>query len=198
MDATVQKVVDELFRAAERHDAGRADRLDRWRVLDPDAGRFLWFQVQAVGARAIVEVGTSRGVSTLWLADAARATGGSVLSLDTDAAAQDDARRSLTAAGLADHVTFRVEDGGAALADLPDGAVDLLFLDAERTEYPAWWPHPVRVLRPGGVLVADNALSHPDEIEPLRRLVEQDPRLTTTTIGVGKGELLALRRRDTR
>ena len=77
---------------------------------------------------------------------------------------------------------------------MSDGAVDLLFLDAERTEYPSWWPHPVRVLRAGGVLVADNALSHPEEIAPVRALLEDDPRLTVTTITVGKGELVALRR----
>jgi predicted O-methyltransferase YrrM len=194
VDATVQKAIDELGEAAEQHDATKADRLDRWRVLEPDAGRFLWFLTQSVGARSIVEVGTSRGVSTLWLADAARGTGGRVLSLDTDGAAQDAARRTVAAAGLADHVTFRVQDGGAALADLDDGSVDLLFLDAERTEYPKWWPHPLRVLRNGGVLVADNALSHPQEIAPLRDLLERDPRLVTTTISVGKGELVALRR----
>ena len=193
MDATVQKALDDLARAAERHDAVQQDRLDRWRVLEPDAGRFLWFLAQALGARTIVEVGTSRGVSTLWLADAARGTGGGVLSLDTDAAAQDDAGRTLAAAGLAGHVTLRVQDGGAALAALPDESVDLLFLDAERVEYPAWWPHPVRVLREGGVLVADNAVSHPEEIAPLRALLEGDARLVTTTIPVGKGELVALR-----
>ena len=97
-----------------------------------------------------------------------------MLSIDTDAAAQEHARRSVTAAGLADHVDFRAEDGGAALAGLADGAVDLLFLDAERTEYPSWWPHPVRVLRAGGVLVVDNALSHPAEIAPVRELLERD------------------------
>ena len=193
MDATVQNIVDELVAAAERHDATKANRLDRWRVLEPDAGRFLWFLTQAVGARTIVEVGTSRGVSTLYLADAARGTGGRVVSLDTDATAQEHARRSLTAAGLADHVTLRSQDGGAALAGMPDGSVDLLFLDAERTEYAVWWPHPARVLRVGGVLVADNALSHPEEIAPLRTLIAQEPGLTTTTIAIGKGELLALR-----
>jgi predicted O-methyltransferase YrrM len=194
MDPTVRRTIDELGEAARRHDATKQDRLDRWRVLEPDAGRFLWFLAQAVGARSIVEVGTSRGVSTLWLADAARAAGGHVLSLDVDAAAQDDARRSTAEAGLAAHVTFRVQDAGAALARIADGDVDLLFLDAERTEYPSWWPHPVRVLRPGGVLVADNALSHPGEIAPLRDLLEQDPAMTTATIEVGKGELVALRR----
>jgi predicted O-methyltransferase YrrM len=194
MDAVVQRTLDELVLAARRHDATTQNRLERWRVLEPDAGRFLWFLTQAVGARAIVEVGTSRGVSTLWLADAARSTGGHVLSLDVDAVAQDHARGALRRAGLAEQVTFRVEDGGVALAGLADGEVDLLFLDAERTEYPAWWPHPARVLRPGGVLVADNALSHPAEIAPLRDLVERDARLATTLIGVGKGELVALRR----
>ena len=59
----------------------------------------------------------------------------------------------MTEAGLAGQVDFRVADGGVTLAGLPDGGVDLLFLDAERTEYPSWWPHPVRVLRAGGVLV---------------------------------------------
>jgi predicted O-methyltransferase YrrM len=193
MDERVGAAIDALFAAAERHDATKADRLERWRVLEPDAGRLLWFLAQAVQARAIVEVGTSRGVSTLWLADAARSTGGQVLSLDTDAAAQDEARRNVTEAGLGGYVEFRIADGGAALAELPDGAVDLLFLDAERTEYPAWWPHPARVLRTGGVLVADNALSHPAEIAPLRDLIEAEPGLVSTTIGVGKGELVALR-----
>jgi predicted O-methyltransferase YrrM len=193
MDERVGAAIDALFAAAERHDATKVDRLERWRVLEPDAGRLLWFLTQAVQARAIVEIGTSRGVSTLWLADAARGTGGLVLSLDTDAAAQDEARRSVAEAGLAEYVEFRVADGGAALAELADGAVDLLFLDAERTEYPAWWPHPARVLRPGGVLVADNALSHPAEMAPLRDLIEAEPGLVSTTIGVGKGELVALR-----
>ena len=193
MDAVVQRVIDDVVVAAERHDATKENRLDRWRVLEPDAGRFLWFLTQAVGARSIVEIGTSRGVSTLWLADAARSTGGHILSIDLDEAAQQDARRNVIEAGLADHVTFRIEDGGTALADLPDGSVDLLFLDAERTEYPSWWPHPVRVLRVGGVLVVDNALSHPAEIAPVRDLLERDERLAVTTIAVGKGELVALR-----
>ncbi|MEV4177508.1 class I SAM-dependent methyltransferase [Nonomuraea sp. NPDC049709] len=194
MDATVRKIIQDLNEAAARHDAAQQDRLDRWRVLEPDAGEFLWFLAQSIDARTIVEIGTSRGVSTLWLADAARAAGGHVLSLDTDAQAQAHARRTTAEAGLADHVEFRVADGGAVLADLPDGAVDLLFLDAERPEYPSWWPHPYRVLRRGGILVADNALSHPEEIAPLHDLLRQEPGLTVSTINVGKGELVALRR----
>jgi predicted O-methyltransferase YrrM len=192
VDDAVQAVIGRVSDAAARHDATQEDRLDRWRVLEPDAARFLWFLTQAVGARNIVEIGTSRGVSTLWLADAARATGGRVISFDTDEAAQQDAAASLAAAGLAGHVELRLADGGTGLAALGDGEVDLLFLDAERTEYPSWWPHPVRVLRPGGVLVADNALSHPDEIAPLHDLLRRDLS-AVTTIPIGKGELVARR-----
>lgn len=192
MDSAVRAVIDRVTDAAARHDATQADRLDRWRVLEPDAGRFVWFLAQAMGARRIVEVGTSRGVSTLWLADAARATGGRVTSFDTDAAAQRDAAANLAEAGLAGHADLRLADGGAGLAALGDGEVDLLFLDAERTEYPSWWPHPARVLRAGGVLVADNALSHPDEIAPLGELLRAE--LTSVeTIPIGKGELVARR-----
>jgi predicted O-methyltransferase YrrM len=193
MDDVVQAVIDRVTEAAAAHDATQADRLDRWRVLEPDAGRFVWYLAQVVGARTIVEIGTSRGASTLWLADAARATGGRVLSYDTDPDAQRDALASLTDAGLAEHVELRLGDGGTGLSSLGDGEVDLLFLDAERTEYPSWWPHPVRVLRSGGVLVADNALSHPDEIAPLRELLLRD-LTAVTTLAVGKGELVALRR----
>jgi predicted O-methyltransferase YrrM len=193
MDERVRAVVDDLMAAAERHDAGIEDRLLRWRVLEERAGQFLAVLVRATRATAIVEVGTSRGVSTLWLADAARATGGRVVSLDPDTVAQQAAAENLARAGLADLVTFQPVDGGSYLAGLPDDSVDLLFLDAERTEYPGWWPHPLRVLRPGGLIVADNATSHPDEIAPFAALLAAAPGVTTTIATVGKGELLAVR-----
>ncbi|MGI5132084.1 O-methyltransferase [Pseudonocardia sp. CA-107938] len=193
MDTRVRAVLDEVATAAAQHDAGIADRLLRWRVLEEDAGQLLAVLVRATGAHEVVEVGTSRGVSTLWLADAVRATGGRVVSLDPDAAAQAAAAENVARAGLADHVTFTAVDGGSYLARMPDAAIDLLFLDAERTEYPGWWPHPLRVLRPGGLLVADNATSHPDEIAPFAALLRAEPGVTTTIATVGKGELIAVR-----
>ncbi|RZT86606.1 putative O-methyltransferase YrrM [Pseudonocardia sediminis] len=195
MDETVTAVIDDVVARAAAHDADEPDRLRRWRVLEPDAGRLLWFLVQSSGARDVVEIGTSHGVSTLWLADAVRSTGGHLSSVDADPDVQDAALANLVRAGLDAHVTFGTGDGGAALAGLDEQSVDLLFLDAERTEYPGWWPHPVRVLRPGGVLVVDNAFSHADEVAPLAALIDEHPGLTSTTVAVGKGELLALRSR---
>ncbi|MFL6073068.1 MAG: O-methyltransferase, partial [Mycobacteriales bacterium] len=83
-------------------------------------------------------------------------------------------------------------DAGEYLAGLPDGAVDVLFLDAERTEYLGWWPHPLRVLRPGGLLAMDNVLSHADEVADVRALLEADPTVASTVVDIGKGELLAV------
>lgn len=191
----MRAVIDELVARAEEHDSAEADRLRRWRALEEPAGRFLGVLVRAAHVREVVEIGTSRGISTLWLAEAVRTTGGSVVSVDTDAEAQQHAGQSLVQAGLSAQVTLKEADGGEYLAGLPDASVDLLFLDAERTEYLQWWPHPLRALRPGGILVADNAMSHPDEIAPLAAELERSSELTTTTLEIGKGELVAVRHR---
>lgn len=151
--------------------------------------------MRAANVRDVVEIGTSRGVSTLWLAEAVSTTGGQMVSVDTDADAQQHAAHSLAQAGLSDWVRLTEADGGEYLAGLPDASVDLLFLDAERTEYLGWWPHQARVLRPGGILVADNATSHPDEIAPLAAELDRSSELTTTTLEIGKGELVAIRHR---
>ena len=192
MDQRFLDVVDDLARRAAEHDAAEPDRLRRYRILDREAGQLLRTLALAIRARSIVEIGTSVGMSALWLADATRRTGGHVTSYDTDPEAARTAAANLTRAGLADNVTFTTADGGQALSALPDASVDLLFLDAERTEYPAWWPHPIRVLHPGAALVIDNATSHPEELAPFRALLEATETLDTTLIDIGKGELISL------
>ncbi len=154
--------------------------------------------MRAIGARRVVEIGTANGYSTIWLADAVGETGECVVSVDT--AANAEARINLARAdarqpGLVKRVELRREDGGAYLALLPDHSIDLLFLDAERVEYPGWWPHPVRVLRPAGVLAIDNVLSHGDEVAPfLALLTHETAILVGITVAVGKGLHLAWRR----
>ena len=185
-------MLERLLADAEAHDAAEPDRLRRWRVLEPDAGSLLGFLARLTAARDVAEIGTSQGASTLVLAEALDTTGGHLTSVDTGP--QDDARDRIARAGLAGRVTFLAGDGGALLAEWPDASLDLLFLDAERTEYPSWWPHPLRVLRPGGLLAVDNALSHPGEVAPLAALLDAEPGVHTVTVPVGKGELLAFRR----
>jgi predicted O-methyltransferase YrrM len=195
MNQRLSKFLEDLYTGGLAHDAAQPNRLLKRRNLEPDTAGLLSLIVRIAGARTVVEIGTSNGCSTIWLADAVGDTGGRIVSLDT--ASTDGARTNLALAdtaqpGLAARVELRQEDGGAYLARLADGSVDLLFLDAERVEYPNWWPHPARVLRRGGVLVIDNVLSHADEVAAFLKLL--DGEFVGTTVAVGKGLHLAARR----
>jgi len=95
--------------------------------------------------------------------------------------------------GLAGQITLVHEDAGRVLQRSADGAFDLVFLDSERPEYPGWWPDLKRVLRPGGLLVVDNATSHQAEMAPFVALVAADPSFATSLVPVGNGEFLAVK-----
>jgi predicted O-methyltransferase YrrM len=182
--------LDELYADGVAHDAAQPDRLLKHRNLEPASAELLSLIVRIACARRVVEVGTANGYSTVWLADAVGDTDGHLVTVDT--ASHDEARTNLARAdtlqaGLLGRVEFRHEDGGSYLARLPDGSVDLLFLDAERVEYPSWWPHPVRVLHPGAVLAIDNVLSHADEVAPFLTLLAREQALVRSTLAVGKG-----------
>jgi len=200
MNQGLSRLLGDLYAEGVAHDAAQPGRLLKRRNLEPATAELLSLIVRIAGARRVVEIGTANGYSTVWLADAVGDTGGHVVSLDT--ATNDEARANLARAdaaqpGLADRVDLRQEDGGAYLARLADSSLDLLFLDAERVEYPSWWPHPVRTLHPGAVLAIDNVLSHAEEVAPFLTLLAREPALVTATIAVGKGLHLAWHRGTT-
>ncbi|MBV9802119.1 MAG: class I SAM-dependent methyltransferase, partial [Solirubrobacterales bacterium] len=169
-----------------------ADRLDRYRNVEPDTAELLGVLIRAVGARRILELGTSNGYSTIWLADAAQSTGGHVLSIELDPQRTEQARANLAAAELEDRVELRTEDAGVVLAGGADGAWEFVFLDAERPAYPGYLPDLLRTLAPRGVLAIDNVRSHAHELVEFTALIEREPRLTQTVVPVGAGLRLAV------
>ena len=84
-------------------------------------------------------------------------------------------------------------NAGRFLARGEDAAWDLIFLDAERPSYPGYWPDLVRVLAPSGLLIVDNAVSHADEMAPLRELVRAEPSLSESLVPIGAGLLFAVK-----
>jgi len=94
---------------------------------------------------------------------------------------------------LASSISQVQDDAGRLLERFPDGVFDLIFLDSERPEYSGWWTHLRRVLRPGGLLVVDNATSHPSEVAPFVAQVKADAEFITSLVPVGNGEFLAVR-----
>jgi len=192
VNAERRAIADDVLAAARAHDAAQSDRLARFRNVEPETAELLGVLVRATRARRVLELGTSNGYSTIWLADAAEATGGALTSVEIDPARTALARANLARAGLtAELVTG---DAGETLRTSGDGAWDVVFLDAERPAYAGYWPELLRVLRPdGGLLAIDNVLSHAAEVAEVTALIAAEPAVTTVLIPIGAGVRLVVR-----
>ena len=87
----------------------------------------------------------------------------------------------------------RIDDAGAVLADSPDAAWQMVFLDAERPHYVGYWPDLDRVLAPGALLAVDNCTSHAEEVAEFRALIDADARYESVPVPVGAGVLLVVK-----
>ncbi|MFT3866393.1 MAG: class I SAM-dependent methyltransferase [Solirubrobacterales bacterium] len=193
MDADLESLLDGLYRDGVEFDAAKADRTERRRNLEPDSARLLHLLVLTTGARRLLELGTSNGYSTLWLADAVRSNGGAMVSVDVDDDRLAEARENVGRAGLGGTVELRLEDAADALRAGAAASWDMVFLDAERPAYPTYWSDLVRALRPAGLLAVDNVLSHADEVADFRTLVGADRRVAEALVPTGAGVLLITR-----
>jgi len=178
-------------------------------AVGPDAGKFLQMLVALAGGRLVVEVGTLAGYSTIWLARGL-AQGGRIVSIDVSDKHLDVARREAAAAGVAERTSFRHGRAGdimpKLLAELGAGSCDLILFDAQRSEYPALLPSAKQLLRPRGLLVADNALDArrwtpdpappgepPDDMDTFNRLLAADKAFSSMIVPLGNGLLVAVR-----
>ena len=193
MSSPLDSLMAELEHFGKANDSSTTERPRRMLNITRDTGSFLAVLVVATLARRVLEIGTSNGYSTLWLASAARAIGGSVTTVELAEYKAGLASTNFARAGLASFISLVHDDAGRVLDRSADGAFDLIFLDSERPEYPGWWPNLKRVLRPGGLLVVDNATSHPEQMAPFMALVNADADFTTSLVPVGNGEFLAVR-----
>ena len=193
MNAARRAFLDELYAHGREHDASREDRLERLRNVEPETAELLGVLVRALGARRVLEIGTSNGYSTIWLADAVQTTGGAVLSLEIEPERTEQALANLNRAGVKGAAELRTQDAGEALPGYEDASWDLIFLDAERPAYVDYWPELLRVLVPRGLLVVDNALSHAKELVDFSELVYGTDGVTSTLLTVGAGVLLIVK-----
>ena len=193
MTEPLAALLAELEQFGRDNDAVTTDRPRRMLNITRDTGEFLCVLVKATNARRILEIGTSNGYSTLWLALAARATGGSVTTVEASEFKLGLASANFARSGLAPFISTLQDEAGGVLRRSSDGSFDLVFLDSERPQYPGLWPDLKRVLRPGGLLVVDNALSHPQEMAPFVALVKADRGFATSLVPVGNGEILAVK-----
>lgn len=120
-------------------------------------GRLLQLVVQLAGARSIVDIGTFTGYSALAMAEALP-PGGRVLTIDHDPEHAGIARDFFNRSPEKDRIDLRLGDALDILESLPDGQTDLVFIDADKRDYIAYYEESMRILRNGGLILADNAL----------------------------------------
>jgi predicted O-methyltransferase YrrM len=189
----LENLLDELEQFGTTNDSSTSERPRKMLNITRDTGQFLAVLIRATLARRVLEIGTSNGYSTLWLAGAAREIGGSVTTVELSDYKVGLASENFDRSGLEAYISLVHDDAGRVLERSADSAYDFIFLDSERPEYPGWWPNVRRVLRPGGLLVVDNATSHPGEMAPFVALVEADTSFTTSLVPVGNGEFMAVK-----
>lgn len=193
MPTSLKALLKELETFGAAHDAAPENRASRMLNITHDTGEFLAVLVRAMGARRVLEVGTSNGYSTLWLAEAAHAVGGVVTTVELSAGKVAMARENFARAGLQERIVQVEGDAGDFLAASADEAFDLVFLDSARGAYLGWLPQIERVLRPGGLVVVDNATSHAQELAPFTQALRGHGGWSTSLVPVGKGEFLAVK-----
>lgn len=170
--------------AAEREAGVPASR--RSRQVAPSTGRFLFALAAAQAGVEVLEIGGSRGYSSIWLAAGARVLGGRLTSLELDPVKCDAWRANVSEAGLDEWADLVEGDAHATLAATED-TFDIVFLDAEKEDYESLFALARPLLEPGGLVVADNVLSHAETLGSYSAVRQADPTLSSVTVPLDRG-----------
>jgi predicted O-methyltransferase YrrM len=170
-----------LWKRKSEQDAKGLPRAQRHRNLEPASAEFLCALAAGVGARRILEIGGSSGISTIALAAAARDTGGKLTSIEIEPARQAESRQTLRGLGLEQFVDYVCADAATVLPRL--GEVDFALIDCEKEDYIRFFD--MLRLGAGGIVVADNILSH--SLSEYVAHVRSRARVESITLAVGKG-----------
>lgn len=192
MDASLSALLAELEEAGRLNDEREQERGKKMLNLEPETARLISILLRSSRRTRLLEIGTSNGYSTIWLAWAMRVTGGYVTSIDREADKQRLADENLRRAGLRVLVELRQGDATGVVAEL-SGPFDCVFFDADRLSAPAQLSLLLPKLTPDALLLADNALSHPEEIAGYLATVTARSDFDHLVIPVGKGLSVAYR-----
>jgi caffeoyl-CoA O-methyltransferase len=158
----------------------------RARQVAPTTGQFLFALVAPQTDCEVIEIGGSRGYSTIWLAAGARHFGGRVLSLENDPAKCEAWRQNIAEAGLVEYAELVEGDAHATLQQIDD-VFDVCFLDAEKDDYEQLYQLVRAKLEPGALIVADNVLSHGETLGAYSRARQADRTLESVTLPLDRG-----------
>jgi caffeoyl-CoA O-methyltransferase len=185
-DARVRAVLARL----EQEDARELEEVlpapERSRAVAPTTGRFLFSFVAPQTDCEVLELGASRGYSTIWLAAGVRYLGGRVLSVEQDPRKIEAWRRNIADAGLEGWADL-IEGDAKEIVPAIDDVFDVVFLDAEKEDYEQLFQLARTKLEPGAVVVADNVISHEETLGAYSRARQADPALESVTVPLDRG-----------
>ncbi len=190
MDDKVTAVLDEyhrLIREQRERPSTGGDQDQRFLAVGPDAGRLLNTLARSLEAPTILELGTSYGYSGIWLAEAARASGGRLITMELHDYKSAFARDMASKAGLADAIDFKVGDAVEMIAELPDG-IDFVLVDLWKDLYVPCLETFFPKLKPGAIIVADNMLRPGGEdVRRYGKAIRAKPGIASVLLPVGSG-----------
>ena len=186
LDERVRRVLARLEREDADERARGVPAAQRARQVAPTTGRFLFALVAPQTDCEVLEIGGSRGYSTIWLAAGVRYLGGRVLSLEHDPAKADAWRANVADAGL-DGTAELLEGDAFELLPAIDDVFDVVFVDAEKEDYERLFQLARGKLEPGALVVADNVLSHEETLGAYSRARQADPTLESVTVPLDRG-----------
>ncbi len=190
MEQKLKQKILQLYQQFKEEDAHKENRLEKWRNLEPESAELLSIMIKAQQSKNVLELGTSNGFSTLWFADALKGSQGKLVSIEIEESRTQQAKAHLTDLQLAENVELITADAGAFLTEVQP-IYDLIFLDAERKNYVAYWTDLKNLLsKKGSLLAVDNIISHHQEVEEFLSMIQGDSGFTTSVVNVGAGILL--------
>lgn len=173
--------IDRLWSRKLEQDAHGVPLPDRHRNLEPASAEFICSLAAGIGAKRMLEIGGSSGISTIALAAAARQTGGRLTSIEIEPLRQAEAKRNISKLHLSEAVEFVLGDAASVLPNYE--AIEFAFIDCEKEDYIRFFD--MLRLAENAVVIADNIISH--DLRDYVAMIRSKPGVQSITLPIGKG-----------
>ncbi|GIN20572.1 O-methyltransferase [Siminovitchia fordii] len=193
MHTSIENLLNEIESfGLENDNIVKEDRL-KMKNITKDTGQFLTLLLKSSKVKNVLEVGTSNGYSTIWLARNFINSDAHVTTVEIDDRKITMARDNFRKANLQKYITLHHEDAGAFLKKQANETFDFIFLDSDRSHYVGWWEDLNRVLQRNSLMIVDNANSHREEVNDFIKLIQSSDNHDSLIVSVGKGVLIILK-----
>jgi predicted O-methyltransferase YrrM len=194
MKKNIEQLLNELESFGLNNDSNMQESIAKMKNITKDTGEFLSILIKSNKAKSVLEVGTSNGYSTIWLAQNFIDSKGHVTTLEVDTNKVVMALDNFRRAKLENIITLHHGEAGEFIKNQEDGVFDFIFLDSDRKQYLNWWEDLNRILKPSSLMIVDNVNSHRQEVDEFIEIVKNSDVHDALIVDVGKGQLMIFKK----